>query len=110
MSAAVKQLELVRVDKLTFENSAVRHFVNASENYDADKDEFCQFFQMAENEFNIPRIDLESEFKVASSTIGRWSAGESVPAKYSRKIVVRRLANLVIKHFGSNQPLLHLEP
>lgn len=56
---------------------------------------FSGAIKIALNEYNLPVLEMATEFQVADSTIERWASGTAIPHPKLRQIILSYIAERI---------------
>lgn len=56
---------------------------------------FSGAVKIALNEYNLPVLEMATEFQVADSTIERWASGTAIPHPKLRQIILSYIAERI---------------
>ena len=56
---------------------------------------FSGAIKIALNEYDLPVLEMATEFQVADSTIERWASGTAIPHPKIRQIILSYIAKII---------------
>ena len=68
---------------------------DVNSNAPTSQEYFSGAVKIALNEYDLPVLEMATEFQVADSTIGRWANGAAIPHPKLRQIILNWIAEKI---------------